>query len=46
VQDFASQVEEEIVGVVNSSTSGTDVIERDTIDLSWLGRITGPAYVI
>jgi hypothetical protein len=46
VQDFALQLKKIIVGVVDSSASGADVIERDTIDLSSLGRITRSAYII
>jgi hypothetical protein len=46
MQDFALQVEEVIVRVVGSSTSWADVIERETIDLSWLGGVTRSAYII
>jgi hypothetical protein len=46
VQDFALQVKKVIVRVVGSSTSWADVIERDAIDLSWLGGITRSAYII
>ncbi len=37
MQDFASQVEEVVVWIEDSSTSRTDVIERDAADFSWLG---------
>jgi hypothetical protein len=46
VQDLASQVEEIIVGVGDSSTPGTIVIKGEAVDLTRLGRIARSAYLI
>src|SRR3954452_6117885 len=46
VQDLAPQDKEVIIWVVDSATPRTVVVEGETVDLSWLGRITRPAYVI